>query len=605
MSIEDALTIKTLRDGYQRGRFTVAEVMDHVCGLIETEQEAGVFIERSTPAELQAAVAALGAFDPGKPLWGIPFVVKDNIDVAGFATTAACEAYAYRPTRSAPVVERLLAAGAICLGKANLDQFATGLVGTRSPYGVPRNPFHPDYIAGGSSSGSAVAVARGYASFSLGTDTAGSGRVPAAFNNIVGCKPTRGMLSTRGVVPACASLDCVSVFALTVEDAALVTELAAGGDPEWSLCHPEASTWRVRPVFEPRAVRLGVPRAGQLAFFGDQAAEKAFEAACQTASALGHLLVPIDMTPFFSAAALLYKGAFVAQRLEASRSVLDVAPGALDPTVRTILEGARSVNAADVFASDRRLQALRLEADRVIGHVDALLLPTAPTLYRREEVAADPVGTNSRLGTYTNFVNLLDLAAMAVPAGFTSEGLPFGVTFMAKAGHDHVLAALAARLHEATGLPLGTTQTPVPVMPPANFTKADAGWSPLVVVGAHRQGGALNHELVSREALLIERTATAPVYRLYALAGPGVPRPGLIRVAADGVAIEAEVWAMPQRHLGSFLSGVPAPLGLGRVQMSDGRSLTGFVCEGVAAQGAEDVSRFGSWQRYVAARHEP
>ncbi|MDH5579470.1 MAG: allophanate hydrolase, partial [Betaproteobacteria bacterium] len=455
----DSLDLTRLRAAYLCGALRPRDVITQLLERIERRGDDKVWIDRVPPKALEARAAELDAKSPAQlPLYGVPFAIKDNIDLAGRPTTAACPDYAYTPTASAPVVQRLIDAGAIAVGKTNLDQFATGLVGTRSPYGAPANAFDPRYIPGGSSSGSAVAVAAGLASFSLGTDTAGSGRVPAAFNNLVGLKPTLGLLSTRGVVPACRSLDCVSIFGLTVGDAQAVLEVAQGFDRDdpYSRAAP-ASAGGIGARF-----RFGVPRNAQLEFFGDREAERLYAAALGKLEALGGERVELDFAPFYETARLLYEGPWVAERWLVVRELLERKPEAVHPVTRRVVEKAPAFSAADAFAATYRLQALRRRAQAAWENVALIVTPSAPTIYTLAELEADPITLNSRLGTYTNFVNLLDLCGLAVPAGFRSDGLPFGVTLLAPAFQDRALAALGERLQYACALPLGATGQALP-----------------------------------------------------------------------------------------------------------------------------------------------
>ena len=516
------------------------------------------------------------------PLLGVPFAVKDNIDIAGVPTTAACKAFERLPGRNATVVQRLLDAGALWLGKTNLDQFATGLVGTRSPYGRPASVFDATRISGGSSSGSAVAVARGQAAFALGTDTAGSGRVPAGFNNLVGLKPTPGRISTAGVLPACRSIDCVSLFTHTVDDAALLLALVEGED-----ALDDYSDFAAGPAQLPAAARIGVPRAPD--FFGDAGYAPCFAAAVERARALGHPIVELDFAPLHAVAALLYEGPWVAERHSVVRALFDSRPEAFDPAVRHILARAAAFSATDTFEAQYRLQHLRRALQSLWQQVDVLMVPTAPGHPHFDEVDADPLGVNARLGTYTNFVNLLGWCALALPAGTTETGLPFGVTFIAPAAHDAALADLGRRWE-------GAAPPALPQPQPATVATL-----PIAVVGAHLSGLPLNGQLRERGARLVATTRTAPHYRLYALPGTQPPKPGLQRVAEGGSAIELEVWDMPQQHLGSFLALIPPPLGLGSVQLDDGRFVHGFLCESHALASARDISAFGGWRAYLAS----
>jgi allophanate hydrolase len=549
--------------------------------------------------------ALLGASDGA--LAGLLVAVKDNIDVAGFSTTLACPEHSYRPTRSATAVERLLAAGASVVGKTNLDQFACGLVGTRSPYGEVPNAFLPEYVSGGSSSGSAVAVALGLVDLALGTDTAGSGRVPAGFNNIVGVKPSRGLISTRGVFPACRHLDCVSIFARSVPLAARVLRVCAGFDAE----DPFSRTLALDAAFMPERFRFAIPDDTQLEFFGDELAERAFGDACALLRDQGGRQSTQSFAAFAAVAQALYEEAWVAERYAAVRSFFDRQPEAVHPVVRSILERGRHFSAADLFDAMARLGEWRQSAGVTWDDCDVLVVPTAPSHPTRAAVAADPIEQNRRLGLYTNFVNLLDQAAVAVPASMRPDGLPFGVTLIGPAGSDLRLLDLAQRLHRATGLPEGATGV-AQASPPIEFgscaPRAPGSTANLVVVGAHLDGLALNGQLRSRGARLIGPVRTAPIYRLYALPGGELAKPGLVRAPAaatsaraEGVSIDAELWEMPLSAFGSFVAGIPAPLGMGTIELSDGSRVQGFVCEAAAVQGAQDISRFGGWRAYLAS----
>ena len=536
------------------------------------------------------------------PLFGVPFAVKDNIDIAGVVTTAACPAFAHLATESATVVQRLQAAGAVWMGKTNLDQFATGLVGTRSPYGQPASVFSPAHISGGSSSGSAVVVASGGVAFSLGTDTAGSGRIPAGFNQLVGLKPTPGRVSTFGVLPACRSLDCVSIFALTVDDAAHVLSVIEGPDARdsYSCFEPRAADF-ARPQ-----LRVGIPASPVVG----EAYAAAWSQALQAAQGMGHSLVPIDFSPLHDTAALLYAGPWVAERHAVVQALMNSHPSPLDPVVHEVIDVARRFSATDAFRGQYQLKDLARQNSAVWQQVDVLMVPTTPRHPSFAEVAADPVGSNSALGAYTNFVNLLGWSALAVPAGSTEAGMPFGVTFIGPANHDAALARLGARWQAAQPLPLGGlavmaadfAANPAVLRPPA----VQPGLR-LAVVGAHLSGMPLNGQLTERGARLVEATQTSAHYHLYALPGTVPPKPGLVRsrAGAEGHAIALEVWDMPLHALGSFLALIPAPLGLGSVELSDGRWVHGFICEGHAVHGAPDVSRFGGWRAYITSLQSP
>jgi allophanate hydrolase len=584
-----AQLLKAYRDGATTPRAVVEE-------LIARKHEAdpfNVWICRVDDEALRARADELALLPPASlPLYGIPFAIKDNIDCAPLPTTAGCAAFSYTPTVSAHVVQRLVDAGAIVIGKTNLDQFATGLVGTRSPFGVCRNKYDLAYISGGSSSGSALAVALGQASFALGTDTAGSGRVPAAFNNLVGYKPTLGRLSTRGMVPACLSLDAMSIFAATAGDAALVAGVAADQDllDPWSRA-PALATgrgWSQRATF-----RFAVPQVAQREFMGNAQYARLFELEISHLEKLGGEPVIVDITPLLECARLLYQGPWVAERYLAAMPLIESDPAALLTVTRDIIAAGTKPSARDAFLAQYRLQELRRVAATIWAQADVLLLPTAPTHFTIDEVAAEPIARNTDLGYYTNFVNLMDLAAVAVPAGFTDRGLPFGVSLIAPAWTDDDLLRLASRMQQA-GAP-GITPEVVP-----EIAHGAPGFVDIAVCGAHMSGLPLNTQLTSRGAWLLSTTQTTAEYRLYALPGGPPFRPGLVRVGNQGTAIEVEIWRMPVEHFGSFVAGIPSPLGIGRLKIADGTEVSGFVCETHALAQAADITRFGGWRRYLA-----
>ena len=600
-----SLDFQTLRRAYASGQATPVAVVREVISRVERRGDDGVWISR-VPTELlleearaverRAAAEGIAAL----PLYGIPFAVKDNIDVAGSPTTAGCPEFAYLAEASSPVVDRLHQAGALVLGKTNLDQFATGLVGVRSPYGVPRNPFDPAYIPGGSSSGSAVAVAAGLASFALGTDTAGSGRVPAAFNNIVGLKPTRGLLSTRGVVPACHSLDCVSIFALSVADAAIVFDCALGFDAEDPYSRRMPAGFGAFGAV-PARFSVGVPRPGQREFFGNSEAARLFEAAIARLAALGGDIVEIDFAPFSEAAALVYGGPWLAERRAAIDAAIAGRRELLHPVTRRVVAASDGLPAAEVFRGQELLATLAQETETVWRRIDMLLVPTTGTIYRIAEIEADPLALNATLGHYTNFANLLDLSAIAVPNGVQSNGLPAGVCLIAPAFHDPLLAAVGAAFQRQGGLPLGATGA---TLPPIEVTPAPVPYPylPIAVVGAHLEGQKLNGELLALGARLRRAVRTAPDYRLYALADGR--RPGLVRDPGAGTAIEAEIWDVPVAAIGAFLASVTPPLGLGTIALEDGSAVSGFLCEAYAVEGAREISEFGGWRAWRSSRQE-
>jgi allophanate hydrolase len=597
------LDIVSLRERYQAGQLTPAALIEELWPRLAAEDTHRVWIHRLPREQLLGYARALEGKDPRSlPLYGVPFAIKDNIDLAGVPTTAACPEFAYTPQRSATVVQKLIDAGAIALGKTNLDQFATGLVGARSPYGAGRNSFDPEYISGGSSSGSAVAVALGLASFSLGTDTAGSGRVPAAFNNLVGHKPTCGVLSACGMLPACRSLDTISIFALTAEDAQRVLALAAGvdaQDPFSRPAQPYGFDFGTAVSF-----RFGVPRAQDLQFFGNRESERLFGDAVRRLQALGGERVEIELAPFLETARLLYEGPWVAERYAAIRAFFDDHADALHPVTREIVGKSRAWLAADAYDALYRLKAFKRTTDAILAGVDCFVTPTAGTIYRIAEVEADPVRLNSNLGYYTNFMNLLDLAATAVPAGFRQDGLPFGVTLVAPAHQDVPLLRLAAKLQRACVQTMGATRAPLPPLAALADAPAPSGQVRVAVCGAHMSGLPLNPQLTSRGARLVAATRSAPAYKFYALPGGPPLRPGMVRVSEGGAAIELEVWELPAREFGSFVAGIPAPLAIGTVELADGARVPGFVCEGYAAQGAQDITSLGGWRAYLDAERE-
>jgi len=564
---------------------------------IRAHNDPAIFITLRDEKDVLAEAKALAAKgDTSLPLYGVPFAAKDNIDVAGMPTTAACPDFAYTARKDATLLARLRAAGAIPVGKTNLDQFATGLVGVRSPYGVPRNTFDPKIIPGGSSSGSGVAVAAGLVPFSLGTDTAGSGRVPAGLNNIVGLKPSLGAISTAGLVPACRTLDCPSVFALTVDDAWAAFAAMAGPD----IADPYTRNRPIGALGPVVNLRVGVPLKGERVFFGDQVSAAAFEAAIARFEKLGCIVTEIDIEPFYETARLLYEGPWVAERFLAAQKLIASSPDSMHPVTRQIIIGGARASAPDAFAAFYKLEDLRRVRDHVFREIDALLVPTIPTHYSVDQVLADPIQLNSRLGTYTNFVNLLDLAGLALPASMRRDGMPFGVTLLAPGGKDALLASFGRVFHADTQLPLGATKRSQPPLAALSAATRE-GEIGLCVVGAHMTGMPLNNELKSFGARFLEAAATAPDYRLFALNGGPPARPGMLRVAAgQGASIALEVWALPAEGFGRFVASVPSPLSIGTVRLADGRGLKGFLVESDGVTGARDISQFGGWRKFVA-----
>jgi allophanate hydrolase len=585
------LRIGALSKLYRSNALKPADLIADVYARIAGQGEDHVWIH--LVPEHDALERARAVSDLSLPLYGIPFAVKDNMDAGGMPTTAACPAFRYEAARTATVVERLTHAGAILIGKTNMDQFATGLVGTRSPFGVPRNPFASTYIPGGSSSGSAVAVASGLVSFALGTDTAGSGRVPAAFNNIVGLKPTRGLFSTRGVVPACRTLDCVSVFALTCDDAAAVAKVLAAYDSEDPFSRRDSSEVSFA-VEAPGSFCFGIPDSEALEFFGNVDTHVLFEQAVRQMEDIGGTAVTIDFGPLREAACLLYQGPWVAERMAALSSFFDRHAGDMHPVTRTVIEGAKRYSAVDAFEAGYRLAELKRLTEPMWSAVELLLLPTAGTCFTIEEVLREPLMRNTDLGYYTNFANLLDLCATAVPSGFWPNGLPFGVTLVGPAGQDGFVLGIADRLHRVKLLPMGATGIPVPVCRPAKDHVI------LAVAGAHLRGLPLNAQLLDHRARFARECRTAPAYRLYELPGSAPRKPGLIRVSDSGVAIDVELWEMPIEEFGDFVANIPAPLGMGTILLESGESVKGFLCEPAALEGAQDISQYGGWRRFVS-----
>lgn len=570
------------------GETTAVDVVKNTLERVEAynEIQPQIWISRADPDHLLAAAAKIDqriAQGERLPLAGVPYAVKDNIDVAGLDTTAACPAFAFQPSQSADVVASLAAAGAICIGKTNLDQFATGLVGTRSPYGVPCNPYNRAYVSGGSSSGSAVTTATGLVAFALGTDTAGSGRVPAAFQHLIGFKPTKGRWSTSGLVPACRTLDCITAFTTSIEDARLVDQVIAGFDPTDPYSKPLAD----RPL---KPKRVAVPLPDQRAWFGDAESAFLYDQALETLTSMVEI-VPIDIGPLMEAAQLLYSGPWVAERTAALAALLADNPDAIDPTVRDIVAAGAEIRAVDAFRGQYRLAALKRETDQLWDSIDALAFPTTGTTYRVRELEAEPIRLNSHLGYYTNFVNLLDMSAVAVPAGARSNRTGFGITLIAPADCDQALLTLAQDYLKAADLP----------EPPPLDLEDYMETVKLAVVGAHLKDMPLHWQLSSRDAGFVGAFETAPNYRLYAMEESVPPKPALVHIE-DGAAIPVEVYELDMAAFGSFVAEVPAPLAIGTVTLSDGSSVKGFVAEPRATHGAVDITDLGGWRAYIASK---
>lgn len=597
-------TLREWQQHYRTAPDSLRTTLSLVSGSLSKTDNAWLYL--ATAEQLEAQITRLETLRSqaegslsALPLFGVPFAVKDNIDIAGWPTTAACPAFAYTAQADATVVANLKAKGAIVIGKTNLDQFATGLVGTRSPFGAVRNTFNPQYVSGGSSSGSASVLARGLVAFSLGTDTAGSGRVPAGFNNIVGLKPTKGWLSNTGVVPACRLNDAVSVFALTVADAQTVAHAAGGYDAADAYSRKNPHT---APFALPVQPRIAVP--DRLEFFGDDLAEAAFSEALERLRQNGVTLETIDFTPFRELAGQLYYGAWVAERTVAVGAILEESPEAMDPVVRGIVASGLNYTACDAWRAEYLRAELARKISLALEGFDALVVPTSPTIRTLEEMAQEPVLYNSQFGIYTNFTNLADLSALALPAGMRADGLPAGITLIAPAWHDDALASFGRQWQRSLNLSLGATGLTVK---PEEFM-VSAPLSPacvrVAVVGAHLTGMPLNFQLTRRNAVRAEQTTTAARYKLYALANTTPPKPGLVR-AEGGSAIIVELWDIPLARFGEFVAEIPAPLGIGSLELADGRTVKGFICEPWAIPDATDITHFGGWRSYIQSLNSP
>lgn len=598
------VTVNGLLKAYQNQELTPAQVLTQKLAEARADQS-NSWIATISDERLASYLAHLQTRSPLElPLYGIPFAIKDNIDLANLPTTAGCREYAYEPDESAFAVQKLIEAGAVPLGKTNLDQFATGLVGTRSPWGEVKNSFDPNYISGGSSSGSAVTVATGQVCFALGTDTAGSGRVPAAFNNILGMKASKGLVSCGGVVPACRSLDCVTLFAHTTDDLNLLLDIA--GQYDQADCYARANpaengAWAYQPEAALTGATIGVPKPEQLEFFGNRSTETLFAHSLATLKEQGVRLVEIDFQPFIEAALLLYEGPWVAERYAALETFMEEDSSRCLPVIEAIIGGAKGKTAVNAFKAIYKLQAFKVACDAILKGLDAVVIPTAGTIYTIDEVNADPIKLNSNIGHYTNFMNLLDYAAIALPAGIQESGLPFGITLFGPAWSDRKLLSMGGEWQQALALPLGATQHSLPALASTTET-VETNWVELAVCGAHLDGLPLNHQLLERDARLVKSAETSANYRFYALAGGPPYRPGLIRDEKEGRAIDVEIWKLPLTHLGSFLTGIPQPLGLGKVELADGSWVTSFICEGYAIESATEISHHGGWRAYLEAR---
>ena len=604
------MTIENLQHAYRSGELDAQVFLTEKLKQAKSDNN-NIWIATISETQLQKMLALLSTKSVmDLPLYGVPFAIKDNIDLSLLNTTAGCEGYSYQPNQSAQVVKLLMEAGAIPLGKTNLDQFATGLVGVRSPWGAVKNSFNGEYISGGSSAGSAVAVANGQVSFSLGTDTAGSGRVPAALNNIVGLKATKGLLSCTGVVPACKSLDCVSLFASSVDELNQLLDICAQVDKNdcYSRINTAAnSAHSYQPKNSLLGLKIGLPAQDQLAFFGDKSAQAVFSKNIKLLKEAGAELITINFKPFLDAAKLLYEGPWVAERYAAIETFFSKDPQQCLPIIETIIGGATKHSAVSLFNAMYRLQALKIECDAILADLDCMLTPTTGTTYTIAQVEDQPITLNSNLGYYTNFMNLLDYTAIALPAGFLENGLPFGISLFGPAFSDRLLLSTAAQIQQINGFTLGATGHALPGLnSETNVVKnPNSPEIKIAVCGAHLSGFPLNSQLIERGGRLVKTCKTSTDYRLYALVGEAPLRPGLIRVdqsSTKGVAIEVEIWSLPTHSLGSFLQGIAQPLGLGKVQLDDGSWTTSFICESYAISDALDISQFSGWRAYINSK---
>ncbi len=620
------LSIDVLLDAYTQ------QTLDPLALVLSLREQAlaqsdfNAWITLLSDAQLQVYCDKLKGESPQtRPLFGIPFAIKDNIDLANVPTTAGCEAYTYTPEKSSVVVDLLIKAGAIPLGKTNLDQFATGLVGTRSPFGEGKNVFNPDYISGGSSAGSAISTALGQVSFALGTDTAGSGRVPAVLNNLIGHKPTKGLLSTTGVVPACKTLDCVSIFTLNSRDAATVLSVAGQYDQSDAYSRPNTPHNNARFAHVPASFTFGVP--AQCDFCGNSETQALFEQAITQLESLGGKKISIDFAPFTAAAKLLYEGPWVAERWLATQ---DVSLDNMLPEIRTIIGNGNHAKASDAFAAQYALSALKKQCDTAVNSVDIMMAPTTPTFFTREQIAQDPIKNNSILGTYTNFMNLLDYAGTAVPIGATKSGVHWGVTLFSHAHTDYTLLSFAQKIEQQRNAKMGATPysafaSIIDAVPtnapktPAEHTEKNAIPSPsysmhrinttpcapykkqleVVVCGAHLAGQPLNWQLTERGGTLVQSTTTSQHYALYVL--PDNKRPALVR-EPQGSAIAVQVWSLPAEYYGAFVEAIPAPLGIGKVELASGQWVSGFICDSYALNKTEltNITELGGWEAWLA-----
>ena len=586
--------ITSLHKAYENG-VTAEDVVTEVFRRIDAINDPGIFLHLDEQERILSEARDLGKFDPiSHPLWGIPYVVKDNIDVGGMPTTVACPEFTNYPEKDAFSVSLLRDAGALVIGKTNLDQFATGLVGLRSPYPAPRNAIRPDLVPGGSSSGSAIAVATGIVSFALGTDTAGSGRVPAALNGIVGLKPSLGLISSTGVVPACRTLDTVSILATNVADAWSVLSCTALHDENDSFAqHGELG--ELTPP--PPNLRVAVPDKNSIKFFDDLDQTDSFARSLDSLQELDAEICEHDFEKFYQAADLLYEGVWVVERYHVVEELLRKDPDCMDPVVKSIIEKANSYSALDAFRDFYRLQDLKRETEVIFKNADMLCVPSVPCFFSLNDLKKDPIVPNSRLGTYTNFVNLLDLCGIAVPVAPRRDGLPGSITLIAPAGHDGAVSGFALKLQMSLRPPIGATDWSLPniFFEPDSVSHSEIE---IAVVGAHMSGMPLNYQLMENGARFLRSDRTNNDYKLYCLSDYQPPRPGLIKISG-GSSIELEIWAMPKSNFGAFMGGIPHPLGIGTISLASGDTVQGFICESIGILEAIDITSYGGWREYI------
>ena len=593
------MTIMQLLEQYRNGSLVPQKYLVELLAKLRRDQESAPDPAWICLANNQQLIEQLVGLEGKRaddfPLYGVPFAIKDNIDVAGWITTVGCPDFAYEAKTTATSVQKLLDAGAVLIGKTNLDQFATGLVGTRSPYGIVPNPFNPKFVSGGSSSGSGSVVSRGLVLFSLGTDTAGSGRIPAAFTNTVGTKPTPGYMSTEGVYPACKTIDCISIFTLTASDATIVLDVMRATNHDRTheaQYHPEPKlTYQF-----PKLIRVGIPKAAD--FLDNTEYPKLFANALNKLKGMGYPIVEVDITPFVKAGKLLYEGPWVAERYAVIEDFLKKNPNSMDPSVKQIIESGANYTAAQGFRATYQLKELETLCQQVWAQCDLIVVPSAPRHPTIKELSEEPILRNSELGMYTNYVNLMRLAAIAVPADFTASGMPFGVTLIGQGGSDFALLDFASQWQQLTQLPLGKLNMK-PSEQYLRIAKPKSSSTRLAVVGAHLKGMPLHSQLVERNARFIKSCKTAKRYQLFALANTTPPKPGLVRVKEGGDQIDLELYDVPQETIGSFLNLIPAPLGLGTIELDDGSWVKGFICEPVGMIGATNISHYGGWKNYL------